>query len=143
MPTVSFTLPITPESQKRPRHSARHGFVRMHKKPSDIANEAAIAALAAPYKPPYPITTAVSVSFVAVMPRPKALCTVSKRTNLPLNDTAGYAHTARPDVDNLAKGLLDALKSWWCDDSQVYCLSGKKMVAAYGEQPHWDVTVSW
>tara|TARA_R110000868_G_scaffold409978_1_gene696760 strand:- start:46 stop:399 length:354 start_codon:yes stop_codon:yes gene_type:complete len=117
--------------------------VTVYKAGKDRDNESTIAALAAPHKPPYPITTAVSVSFVAVMPRPKALCSVSKRTGLPLNDTAGYAHTSKPDVDNLAKALLDALKSWWCDDSQVYSLTGKKMVAAYGEQPHWEVTVTW
>ena len=143
MPTVTMRLDVAPESQKRPRHSARHGFVRMHKAPSDVANEATIAALAAPHKPVEVITGPVMVRIMAVMPRPKGMATVSKRTGLPLHEALRYPHTSRPDSDNLAKAILDSLKSWWRDDAQVWRHEVTKLVAQVGEQPHWEVTVDW
>lgn len=115
----------------------------MHKKPSDIANEAAIAALAAPYKPAERIAGPVTLSFVAVMPRPQSMCAVSTKTGLPLQHPARYRHIIRSDIDNLAKALLDSFKAWWLDDAQVWDLHGMKVVAAFGEQPHWEVTVTW
>jgi Holliday junction resolvase RusA-like endonuclease len=44
-------------------------------------------------------------------------------------------HDSRPDAENVAKAVLDALTGLlWCDDSQVCDLRIKKMYAA-GEEP--------
>jgi Holliday junction resolvase RusA-like endonuclease len=143
VPTVTMRLDAIPSGQGRARVASRGKFATVYKAGKDRDNEATIAALAAVHRPASPITGHVSVSFVAVLPRPQSMCGVSKRTGLPLQNSYGYACTSKPDLDNLAKALLDALKSWWGDDAQVYSLSGRKWVAAFGEQPHWDVTVTW
>tara|TARA_R110000868_G_C10391039_1_gene720352 strand:- start:46 stop:405 length:360 start_codon:yes stop_codon:yes gene_type:complete len=117
--------------------------VTVYKAGKDRDNEATIAALAAQYRPESPITGPVSLNFVAIMPRPQSMCGVSKRTGLPLKDPQTYLHTGKPDLDNLAKALLDALKGWWQDDAQVCDLTAGKVVAAFGEQPHWKVKIAW
>lgn len=52
-------------------------------------------------------------------------------------------HTKRPDVDKLARGLLDALTGIvWVDDAQVSQLKVTKAYARVGEEPHAVVAVS-
>lgn len=67
----------------------------------------------------------VSVELNFVMPRPAS---ASKRST--------PAATKRPDVDKLARAVLDALSSAgvWCDDSQVTHLVVSKRVAFVGER---------
>ena len=40
------------------------------------------------------------------------------------------AHTKRPDIDNVAKSILDGLKNLWVDDSQVCCIEATKKIGA-------------
>ncbi len=49
-------------------------------------------------------------------------------------------HTVKPDVDNLAKQLLDAMTrmGFWEDDRQVVELAGRKR---YDTTPRWLVEV--
>lgn len=66
------------------------------------------------------------------LPRPKSL---SARVSRP--------HTKRPDVDKLARAVLDALTGvLFKDDSQVYCLMATKMYANAGEPPNVRITVN-
>lgn len=59
--------------------------------------------------------------------------------------------TARPDADNVAKLVLDALNpsaaegraGAWRDDAQVTRLEVRKVVRARGVEPRTDVTVRW
>jgi Holliday junction resolvase RusA-like endonuclease len=143
MPTVTMRLDAIPSGQGRARVASRGKFATVYKAAGDRDNEATIAALAAAHRPASPIAGPVSINFVAVMPRPKSMCGVSKRTGLPLKAPDTYLHTGKPDLDNLAKALLDALKGWWLDDAQVCDLQASKAVAAFGEQPHWMVRVAW
>lgn len=139
MPTVTMRLDITPTAKARVAQNRGQRF----KARRDVSNEATIAALAAAYRPAEPIEGPVLLRIVAVLPRSKGMATISKRTGLPLHEAQRYPHTKKPDGDNLAKALLDALKSWWRDDSQVWDHHVIKLVAAMGEQPHWLVTVEW
>ena len=68
---------------------------------------------------PEPLRGPLSVHLTFLMPRPK-----SRKVDV--------WHTSRPDADNLAKAVLDALGDAciWCDDAQVACLSAKKFYAA-------------
>lgn len=138
---IAFTMPMVPRGQGRARASARGGFARMHKDPKDVANERTIAALAAPYRPATQLAGAVEVSIVATFPRPASRSKTSKRTGEPLQDPRGYWHTSRPDADNIAKGVLDALDGWWGDDAQVCSLTVAKRVAAFGEMPHYRICI--
>ena len=66
------------------------------------------------------------------LPRPKSL---SAKVSRP--------HTKRPDVDKLARAVLDALTGViFKDDSQVYCLIATKMYANENEPPHVRITVN-
>jgi Holliday junction resolvase RusA-like endonuclease len=47
----------------------------------------------------------------------------------------------RPDLDNLQKGLQDALKGFWEDDSQIVELNLRKVYAAKGEEPKIEVQI--
>ena len=69
----------------------------------------------------------VSVNLVFVMPRP---------TSLPKTKPTP-PHTKRPDIDKLARAVLDAIGSAgvWVDDSQVTLLRQSKRYAALGEPP--------
>lgn len=60
-----------------------------------------------------------------------------KRSNLML--AGKIRHTKKPDVDNIAKLVMDALNGLaWHDDSQVVSLSAHK---AYAEQAGLVVTI--
>lgn len=49
-------------------------------------------------------------------------------------------HTVKPDVDNLAKQLLDAMTRlrFWDDDRQIVELTCRKR---YEEEPRWEICV--
>ncbi len=67
----------------------------------------------------------VSVRLDFVLARPKSH---PKRTTRP--------HCSKPDIDKLARGVLDALTGIaWADDSQVTRLWASKRYAALEEQP--------
>ena len=53
--------------------------------------------------------------------------------------TGAVPHIGRPDLDNLAKAVLDAANGYlWCDDSQIVALNLSK---AYAERPGVRLTV--
>lgn len=67
----------------------------------------------------------VSVGLEFVMPRPKS---APKRST--------PAAIKRPDIDKLARAVLDALTGVWLeDDSHVVCLRATKRIALPGELP--------
>lgn len=77
----------------------------------------------------------VRLDWVAVFPRPSGK--VWKTKPMPR-----YAHTSRPDRDNVDKAILDAMKGFiLADDSQVFYGCMGKFVAAGNEQPHVSIVV--
>jgi Holliday junction resolvase RusA-like endonuclease len=75
----------------------------------------------------------VSIKFI--FPRPKGM----RWKNKPM---PRYAKTSKPDADNLAKAVLDALNGIvWDDDAQVFDLRIIKVVAGGDEQPRTEITV--
>jgi Holliday junction resolvase RusA-like endonuclease len=74
---------------------------------------------------------------VAVFPRPK-----SKTRKRGLNPRE--PKVSKPDVDNLAKSILDALSGLaYTDDSMIYSLSVSKWIASGDEVPHVEIEVSY
>ena len=129
---ISFTVPGEPVPQPRPRVSTRGGFARAYvpaKHPVHAYRQA--VALAAKLAGLGTITEPIRVCVVSVFERPKSHVTgrgVVKAT---------APRVPRPDVDNIAKAVLDALGDFF-DDTLVESLQVSK---SYGTAAHTKVVI--
>lgn len=106
----------TPKGQPRARAFAMKGKVRMYDPGTAEGWKSAVAAAAKPYINTF-AAGPVRVSITFEMPRPK-----SHRTKAgELRMDRPVFHVGKPDCDNLAKAVLDALTAIgiWTDDAQV------------------------
>jgi Holliday junction resolvase RusA-like endonuclease len=120
MTPITFHVDGNPVPQPRPKVSTRGGFARafvparhpVHEFRARVAHAARDAGLA-------PADHAVSVEISAVFGRPRSHLTKSgvKRSAPAL---------PRPDVDNVAKGVLDGLQDVIGDDTRVARLTIEK-----------------
>ena len=139
MSTMTFTVQGEPKGQPRPRAFARKmGAVHVARfYDSDVAdgwkNAVTLAIIEAARKDKWlPTMHAVSVSLNFAMPRPK-----SHSGAKGLKPSAPVHHVGKPDVDNLAKLVLDRItrsERIWRDDSQVVSLTVHKFWAVANEQ---------
>ena len=129
---ITFTVPGDPVPQPRPRVSTQGGFARayvpashaIHAYRQEVQLRAKAAGVSASTAP-------LSVEIVATFARPS-----SHLTKKGLRATAPTL--PRPDVDNIAKGILDALGELWGNDSCVASLSVEK---EYGAEGRTSVTI--
>ena len=130
-----ITLPIEPKAQARAKFS-RAGYA--YKSSAQKDSELWIGGLLEEHRPERPITGPVKVRITAYMRIPKA--TSKKRRALMIDGE--ILHTKKPDVDNLAKNILDCMSNlfFWDDDRQVYSLAIDKY---YSEQPRWEIYLEW
>ena len=132
-----FFLPIIPTAQQRPRHARFGGHNVTYKSATQKANERTLEACLLQYRPEKPLCGPLELSFSAIFPVPRSW--TKKRREAALRGEMW--HTARPDTDNLAKQLKDAMTrlGFWEDDRQVaaYGRCEKK----YGERGAWRVSV--
>jgi len=131
--SITFSVPGGPVPQPRPRVSTRGGFARayvpaqhpVHAYRQSLAAAARAAGLGETGDPLYVVIDAVFV-------RPKSHMT-----------KAGVKATAprlpRPDVDNIAKAILDALQDVIGDDTNVARLVVEK---SYGQEARTTVRIS-
>jgi Holliday junction resolvase RusA-like endonuclease len=104
---------------------------------SDVAdawkNAVTLAVIEAAQKDKWAVTLhAVSLSVWFAMPRPKSHFGAKG-----LKPSAPVYHAGKPDVDNLAKLVMDRItrsERIWSDDSQVVSLTVHKFYAAGNEQ---------
>ena len=140
MSTLAFTVYGDPKGQPRPRAFARKiGAIHVARfYDSDVADtwkrQVMLAIMqAAEVGNGWHFTSeAVSVSMNFAMPRPK-----SHSGAKGLKPSAPVAHAGKPDVDNLAKLILDQITrsgNVWRDDSQVVSLTVHKFWAVGAEQ---------
>lgn len=124
--THRISGPLEVPGKARPRMT-RHGAAYMPRdyvEARGIIRAAAVSEMAGkkPSKRP------ISVSIVMRRAAPKSL----RRTE---------ADTHRPDLDNCAGTVLDALNGVaWVDDSQIVCLASRKLPRVPGEGPLLVVT---
>lgn len=129
---ITFVVHGEPVPQPRPRVSTRGGFARayvpsthpVHAYRQKIAAEATKAGLE-------PQSDPVEVIVEAVFVRPK-----SHMTKNGVKPTA--PKLPRPDVDNIAKAILDSLQDVMGDDTNVRRLTIEKK---YGHSPQTTVTI--
>lgn len=132
-----FRLNCIPTAQARARHGrTKSGLHMTFKSANQKANERTLEALLAPYAPKAPLQGPLVLEFVAAMPLGKSDSKKLREAKL-----AGWvAPEKKPDLDNLAKQLLDCMTrlNFWHDDVQVVCLRCEKI---YAEQGYWDVAL--
>jgi Holliday junction resolvase RusA-like endonuclease len=133
MHAVSFTVAGQPVPQPRPRVSTAGGFARAYV-PGQHPVHAYREAIAAAARAAGLTTTGEVLNVVidAVFERPKShMCKAGVKATAP--------RLPRPDVDNVAKAVLDALQDVMGDDSMVGRLVVEK---SYGTEARTTVRVS-
>lgn len=138
---ITFVVPGIPVAQPRQRHrvisSGGRQFVQNYVATRDPVNAfKAAVQLAASQKRVKCIDGPVRLHLQFIFSRAK--CRTWK--NKPM---VRCPKVTKPDVDNLAKSVMDALTHGlaWRDDCQVCCLTVEKCEAAGGEQPHTVVSI--
>lgn len=116
--TYSMTLIIDPVAKARPR--VAHGHAYTPKRTQEY--ESSIALWTHHMK----FNGAVSLDVSFIMPMPKSW---SKKKRAAMN---GKPHTARPDIDNLVKALMDGMICLK-DDCTVYAVRADKKYGERGE----------
>jgi len=109
-----------------------------HKK--QIEEEAWIGSFLQEHIPEEAISKPVCLSILCFMPIPKS--TSKKKVYLMHSDI--IKHIKKPDVDNLAKNLLDCMTKtrFWTDDNLVYSLDIRKRYDD-GKGPRWIVSLDY
>ena len=124
MRTITFDVEGNPKGQPRPRAFSRGGHARVYDPGTAEGWKSCIALAARPHLPSTPIAGAVSVDLAFWFARPKGH--TGKKG---LKPSAPPDHTQKPDLDNLAKAVLDCLTEigMWVDDAQIVGLTLRKV----------------
>lgn len=130
--TASFFVPGEPKAQPRVKAFRRGKFTGVYTpKTADAWKQAVKDSWKKSSYPKFPwCPLGVSLSFT--MPRPKS----HYRANGLLKPTQQLMHTKKPDCDNIAKAVLDALTDAgaWTDDAQVVLLNVAKRWCHAGQE---------
>lgn len=132
---IEFTVPGIAKGQPRVKTFSRGGHAGVYTPKTADAFKLGIWAAATPVKPATPLRGAVAVWVHVYFPWPKKWYTKKG-----LRPNAPRFQTGKPDVDNLAKPVLDVLTqmNFWEDDAQVYELL---VVKHYDSEPHTTVSI--
>lgn len=127
MVRVEFVIHEVPVSWKRARTNGKRFFVdaKTAAWKASIANHFAAAAPAG-FEP---MEGRVELALGFILPFPKSWPKYRKQSALTMREW----HTQKPDADNLAKGVMDALNGVaWVDDGQVCGLGVTKVWGPVG-----------
>lgn len=138
-----FAVMGTPVGKGRPRAFAFHGHARMFTPKKTTTYESIVrGAFVQEYGEQPPLSVPLSVAIVCYFPYPKsAYWPVNRNHNGELRDEwKGKPYTGKPDLDNVAKAILDGLNTVaFEDDSQIVGLQISKF---YGERPRAEIQIS-
>jgi len=137
MNTINVTVLGEPKAQKRHRHAKRGNFIATYDpQKADKQDFLSIVQKNAPLEP---LDRPLKVEINFFFSRPTNHYGTGKNAGV-LKPTAPTFHTVKPDTDNLAKFILDAMnKVYWIDDSRICNLVVTKK---YDNKPRTDITVS-
>lgn len=145
---LSFNIDGDPKPQPRPRAFARmvgnKSVARVYDAGTAEGWKARVVVAGSPVRPTEPVTGPLVITLSFRIARPMGHYRTGKNAHL-LSSQAPIDHTAKPDLDNLAKAVLDALTQdgWWRDDSQISCLTIMKRWAEASERPGCSISISW
>jgi Holliday junction resolvase RusA-like endonuclease len=124
-----------PKAQGRPRFARRGNFVTTYDPKDSKEYKDTVYSVALQHRPSQPLTGAVSVGIMCFRSIPKSF----SRKKTEMAENGEILPTTKPDVDNYAKGIKDALKGViWQDDSQVTFLSVSKR---YSVTPRVEIAI--
>lgn len=133
---IRFTVPGTPVAKGRPRITTRGGQARAYTPAKTVAYEGLVALAAQDAMAGRPLIQGpVYLILTARFAIPKSWNNRDRAAAA----TGNVWHVSRPDGDNIAKAVGDALNGVvWGDDSQVALC---KTMKVYAETPGLDVEV--
>ena len=138
MPTWRCSVPGGPMGKGRPRARVVNGRPVMYShKPTDTWEARAAVVLSDAWEGG-PLEGGCVVRVLALFPRPGRLRWKTK----PMDRSP---HMTKPDVDNIAKIVLDAMQRAGVlrDDRSVWELAIRKCYAAGDEPPRTEVRIDW
>lgn len=122
---ISFFAAGAPKGQPRPRAFARKFGNKFVARVFDAGTaegwKSCVAMAAKSHTPDTLFEGPVNAALAFYFSRPKSHFRTGKNAHLLRDDAPAY-HTSKPDADNLAKAVLDAMTQmggWWRDDQQV------------------------
>lgn len=131
---ITFTVQGEPFGKKRPRASSFGGHARIHNDPENERYELKVmnaylmeqGLTKAPEQPMYDKDTPVNADITVFFPIPKSF----SKKKYAQADKGEIHPLKKPDLDNIAKSILDALNGLaYHDDSQIVCLIISKFYA--------------
>ena len=133
---IRLVIPGEAVPQLRPRF-ARHGnYVQAYDPAKCRDYKAYVRMLAAQQAPPKPIEGPVAVRIVVCRNTPQSW----SKVKIAAANAGRIRPTTKPDIDNVVKGLKDALKGLiWVDDAQVVRLEAEKW---YSDRPRAEIEVT-
>ena len=128
---ISFWVPGVPEGKARPRFT-KDGHVYTPQKTVDYQRKIATYYWQALTKAHETLTTEAKAAYVEVDIQARFPVPVTDSKTVQLQKLSGRVRPkAKPDLDNIAKAVLDALNDFACrDDSQVVKLTVEKIFAS-------------
>lgn len=135
MSEIKIMIPGQPAPQGRPRFARRGNFVSTYDPPESKKYKKHVQYHAKKFAPEKLFEGALEVE---VLVYKKSLKSFSSKKRIDA-ESGILRPTTKPDADNYAKGVLDALKEIiWKDDGQVVDLIARKY---YSEKPRVEVRV--
>ena len=128
---IRFFVEGTPIAQPRPRARNAGAHARVYNPATAREWKKAVRLQAKRFRPAQPILGPLTVHLAFYLPRPKRL--MRKK-----DDAGPIKHPVKPDLDNLAKALLDSLTDdggWWRDDAQIVGGMWEKFYAPVDAEP--------
>ena len=127
---AAFDVLGDPKGQPRPRafYNKKLGRASVYDSSTAEGWKGSIALAFREHRPAEPFDCPIKIGITFFFPRPSRL--------LRRKDPDGVIpHTAKPDADNAAKAVLDALTEigMWRDDSLIVSLTAEKYYAARGQ----------
>lgn len=133
---IQFTVWGDAVGQGRPRFSRAGGFVKAYDPPDSREYKKYVKLMASQNRPHKPIEGPIELKLVIYRPLLKSMSKKKKAEAV-----AGTLRPIKkPDVDNVAKGIMDAMTGIiWADDKQVVSLQVSKF---YSDRPRVEVQVT-
>jgi len=133
--TYQITVHGDPVPKGRPRFTSRNGFNRVYTpKKTKLYEELIRNQLKIKYPHINTISQPVHVQIIAVFKRPQRLKTKKSHQGLIL-------HTKRPDLDNVAKAIFDALNSILHDDAIICSMHSIKFYSEINQNPRTIIKI--